>query len=276
MPGEPRLILNGLALGDAKGTFDLHLLDGECLAIAGPAASGKSLLVACLLNEAEPSRGRIIISSPIVSTRAKVRFGRQTVGQIVKGLGSDSAFAEEVLERLALKRYSSTRPDDLSSSQKSAFQIAMCLCSEGSVIVLDGQLDFLDDWVLPEAVALLRKQSADGTSVVVTTRRVDLLHDFDKVILLKQCEPVFLGTVTALKQLCGPEQVTVQTSNGSEMKHLMETFSIEINQMRDGFKFTAHEGQELAAKLLVHGYGDVRAVVVHSPDLESTIKAMLI
>jgi ABC-type multidrug transport system ATPase subunit len=163
---------------------------------------------------------------------------------------------------------------ELSPGQYAACELLGPLLSDAGIILIDGQLDVLDPWTLNDVLKLMRKLQAMGTTFVVTTNRADLLANFDAVIVLKENQVRFAGSVDDLKRLGPPQTVQVSTERQQGVRALVAPFQVSVEKTEDGFRFSTPEGQELAAKLLLEGYGDVLFVVTRPSSLEDALLSL--
>jgi hypothetical protein len=58
------------------------------------------------------------------------------------------------------------------------------------------------------------------------------------------------------------------------VRALVAPFEVSVRDTDDGVVMQASEGQQLAAKLLLEGYGDVKLVVLRSPTLEEALLSL--
>lgn len=197
----------------------------------------------------------------------------QSIAQKDKG-AAKAAHASEALSATRLWEFRQTSLSDLSPSQLAACELLAPLASMANLLIIDGQLDVLDPWVLGDVLGLLRRRMDDGASIIVATNRLEILAEFDWVVLLKSQQIRFAGRLSELDRGV-KESIVIETSNQAAAKALGAPFEVSAEEAADGLILTAPSGQELAAKLLVEGYGDVKTVYVKRPKLSDILIQLL-
>lgn len=269
------LSFQGFALEKGGLTATFNLQRGESLAVMGPAASGKSRLIEVIQGEGAPVRGKVKREGEVSSAGGPL--GRRSRPQAIAQKGpsvSKAVDASESLSACGLWDHRQTPVSDLSPSQIAACELLTPLSSGAHLLVVDGQLERIDPWALRGVLELLRKRMADGAAVVAATHRLDLALEFDWVILLKSGQIRYAGRTRDLAQH-GQETLTVETSNQAAVKALGRPFEVHAEETEGGLLMKAGAGQELAAKLLVQGYGDVRTVLVRSVSVEEVLRGLV-
>lgn len=251
------LRLQRLAI-DTKGhAASLSLAPGESLAIIGPSGSGKSRFLAAALGLVRAERGEtqveeFVLARPIGSKRATPQ-----------GLGKSSrAGSDRLTEALTATGLWEARAQSIASlspNQRLAAEIAELILSEAPLLAIDQQADALDEWTLKLTMERLRGLVREGRGLVLATNRLSLAAECDWVIALRARQVRFAGRLRDLV-VAGEETIEVETDDQPGVRALVEPFATQIESMDEGLRFTASRGQELAAKLLLEGYGDVRAV----------------
>lgn len=270
------LTLHSFALDKSGRTATLSLKQGESLAVVGPGGSGKSRFLSACVGEESPARGtaetsgEVAIASPPSGRRLKP----QSIAQPGKG-ASRADRAAAALTATNLWDARQTPLSDLSPSQLAACELLALLAGSANLLAIDGQLDFLDPWALSGVLDLLRKRMADGATVVVATNRLDLLLEFDWLVVLKSSKIVYAGLTSDLRKLAGEEAVVVETANQVAVKAIGHSFQIDAEETDAGVVLRAPDGQELAARLLLQGYGDVRSVLLKKPDPSEAVRRLI-
>jgi ABC-type multidrug transport system ATPase subunit len=163
---------------------------------------------------------------------------------------------------------------ELSPSQAAAAELLEALLSDAEIALIDGQLDALDPWTLPGVLELLRNQRSNGRTLIVSTHRADLVRELDAVIVLRDSQVRFAGTIEDLLRAGPPHTLEVATDNQAGVRALVAPFRVSIRPLENGVRLEAPEGQELAARLLLEGYGDVKFVVLRPPTIEEALRAI--
>ena len=172
----------------------LHVEQGELLCLVGPAASGKSLLLALLGGQAEPQRGQILVYgrnvgrlSPPKRLELRRRIGylpqgfaplTRTVHDNVlfklRSLGNFREQAEEkailALESTGLIRQQATPAAELPSLDRVRLGLALALCDDPLLLLVDEPLEGLDVSEATEACRLIEQLHTGHLTIVVATR----------------------------------------------------------------------------------------------------------
>jgi hypothetical protein len=92
--------------------------------------------------------------------------------------------------------------------------------------------------------------------------------------VLRAKELRFAGTPDELLRTMASHRLTVSTEHALGVRAIAEPFEVSIQQTPEGLEFRASEGQELAAKLLLEGYGDVRFVIARPATFAEALHAL--
>jgi ABC-type multidrug transport system ATPase subunit len=182
--------------------------------------------------------------------------------------------AAEILLAMQLWEARNTLIADLSPSQTAACELIEPLSSGSDLVLIDGQLDRLDPWTLRSTLDLIGKLRSTGTAFVIATNRPDLMSAFDALIVLKGGQVRFAGTVDDLLRMGPRHTLHVATENRPGVQALIAPFEVSVKQSAEGVILEAAEGQALAARLLLEGYGDVKFVVVRPPTVEEALLSL--
>ena len=184
----------------ALRSLDLHVEEGEFIAVTGPSGSGKTtfLNIAGLLES--PTSGSYLLDGEDVSTLNDARRSRirnQKVGFIFQSFNliPDLNLADNVdvplryrgwsgverrraigdmLDRVGLGSRSNYLPSQLSGGQQQRVAIARALAGKPRFLLADEPTGNLDSEMAEAVMGLLEDINAEGTTIVMVTHDPDL------------------------------------------------------------------------------------------------------
>ncbi|MDP2210547.1 MAG: phosphonate ABC transporter ATP-binding protein [Candidatus Aquicultor sp.] len=203
----------------ALQNVDLHIGEGEFVALLGPSGAGKSTLLRCINGLVRPCRGTVEVDGISVhSSKMALRKVRSQTGMIfqqfnlVKRLKvidnvlcgrlaysniftssikmfprSDVEFALYCLERVGLADKAYQRADQLSGGQQQRVGIARALVQTPKIILADEPVASLDPRSSLNVMNILKKiNQEDGITIVVSLHDLDLARQFaDRMVGIK-------------------------------------------------------------------------------------------
>jgi len=198
---------------------NLHIEQGELVAIMGPSGSGKSTmlnLIGCLdtptsgsyyLEGREVSR---LSSGELAKVRSqKIGFVFQTfnllprlsaLANVELGLryagGSDRKRAMEALTKVGLSDRVNHRPTELSGGEQQRVAIARALAKNPPLILADEPTGNLDSRSGEEVISILTSLHAEqGITLVLITHDLNIAHHCQRIVHLKDGQVVAEETV---------------------------------------------------------------------------------
>ncbi len=198
---------------------NLHIKQGELVAIMGPSGSGKTTilnLIGCLdtptsgryyLEDREVSR---LSSGELAQVRGqKVGFVFQTFNLLPRlsalanvdlGLryagGSDRNRAMEALAKVGLSDRANHRPTELSGGEQQRVAIARALAKNPPLLLADEPTGNLDSRSGEEVISILTSLHVEqGITLVVITHDHNIAHHCQRIIHLKDGQVVSEETV---------------------------------------------------------------------------------
>ena len=193
---------------------DLHIEQGEMVAIMGPSGSGKTTLLNLLGCLDKPTSGSYHLDGKEVSRLssgelAKVRgqkigFVFQTfnllshlsaLANVELGLrysgGGDSRRAVDALDRVGLADRASHRPTELSGGEQQRVAIARALVKKPPVILADEPTGNLDSRSGEEIMSILTAlHTEQGITLIMVTHDLNIAHHCQGIIHIKDGEVV--------------------------------------------------------------------------------------
>ena len=186
--------LNDLAFRyeDMQMQFDLHVEDGECMAVIGPSGAGKSTLLALIAGFERADSGSIRIGAQDVTRlHPSVRpvtmlfqdhnlFAHLDVAANV-GLGihpglkltaADRGRVDAALEQVGLAGFAQRLPSQLSGGERQRVALARSLVRDRPVLLLDEPFAALGPALRREMLDLVRAlQAARGLTVLLVSHQ---------------------------------------------------------------------------------------------------------
>ncbi|MFD2370996.1 ABC transporter ATP-binding protein [Brevibacillus sp. GCM10020057] len=192
--------------------INLHIAQGEFVALCGSSGSGKSTLLNLLAGLTRPDEGSVVVSGEEISRYSENElclFRRRSMGFIFQSYNllpnltalenvelplifagesvrKRRARATEILERVGLAGRLDHKPNELSGGQQQRVSIARALVNEPSIILADEPTGNLDSKTEQEILALMRQMNKErGTTFIIVTHEQEVAEQSDRVIYLQ-------------------------------------------------------------------------------------------
>jgi ABC-type multidrug transport system ATPase subunit len=265
----------GLRLRRNAAPFDLRLTAGDAVAVVGPAGAGKTTLLQSVLGRARPQAGSVSLHGRAAEAGLpgfSLRTSPQSIAR--RACGKNPALAAEALTALGLWDVRRLALSQLSPGLQAACALLPLFAPEAGVLVADGALDQLGPWVLDGAIAALKERATAGACVLAATVRPDVAEAFGDVLVLRNGELRFWGGVEELLDRSRPGEILVEAGDQGAVRAICEPLSLEVEEVPEGLRLSAAQSQEAAARLLLQGYGAVRAVVLRRPTVAEALASL--
>jgi putative ABC transport system ATP-binding protein len=199
----------GDASVDALRGVSLEIPKGQFAAVMGPSGSGKSTLMHILAGLDKPTTGTVAIAGQDIgslSDNGLTLLRRQHIGFIFQffnllpmltaeenillplrlaGEQVDSAWANEIIDKVGLGDRRRHRPAELSGGQQQRVAIARALASRPTVMFADEPTGNLDSQTSAEILELLREMvTTYGQTTVMVTHDANAAAMADRVLFL--------------------------------------------------------------------------------------------
>ena len=236
--------------------LDLDVPRGECFSLLGPNGAGKTTTVEILEGYRPRTGGEVSVlgldpARPTRDWRARVgivlqstgEFEALTVGEVVRHFATyypAPRDPEEVIEAVGLAGKADARAGTLSGGQRRRLDVALGIIGRPELLFLDEPTTGFDPEARKEFWALIRRMSAEGTTILLTTHylyEAEALADRVGVIdggrLIEVGSPATLGgrdtaaTVVSWDGPAGRESVSTDTPT-AEVAKLSAQFGGEV------------------------------------------------
>ncbi|KZE47484.1 macrolide ABC transporter ATP-binding protein [Brevibacillus parabrevis] len=192
--------------------INLHINQGEFVALCGSSGSGKSTLLNLLAGLTKPEEGSVTVSGEEISKFSENQlclFRRKNMGFIFQSYNllpnltalenvelplifagesvkKRRAKATEILNRVGLDGRIHHRPNELSGGQQQRVSIARALVNQPDIILADEPTGNLDSKTEQEILHLMREMNKEnGTTFIIVTHEQEVAEQSDRVIYLQ-------------------------------------------------------------------------------------------
>lgn len=194
----------------ALAGVDLHVAEGEFVAIIGKSGSGKSTLLHILGGLDVPTSGSVIVDGNDIAAMNRTQlalYRRRRVGFIFQqynlipelcvwdnvvfplaldGASIDGAFVEELLTALHIDDKRQMMPSQLSGGEQQRVAIARALAMRPALILADEPTGNLDTITSHEVMGLIRTLSTKlGQTLIVVTHDLDIAQLADRIVEMR-------------------------------------------------------------------------------------------
>ncbi len=193
---------------------NLHIKQGDYIAIIGPSGSGKSTLMNLLGCLDKPSSGNIIIDGSDVSTLNEnelARIRREKIGFIFQkynliptlnalenvelsmgfaGVDSQTRTkkAQELLEMVELSKRLTHKPSEMSGGEQQRVAIARALSNNPSIILADEPTGNVDTKSGDNIMRILEEVNKRGETIIVVTHNMAIAQRAKRVLRIQDGE----------------------------------------------------------------------------------------
>ena len=174
----------------ALAEVSLAVPRGSTLALLGPNGAGKSTLFGCLLGLTTPANGEIRLEGRPITDTDRIRFGyvpervalypQRTVSEnaafFARLKGLPASEADRQLIRVGLNRVCDRKARCLSKGMLQRLGLAIALCGQPKLLVLDEPFNGLDPALLDALQAILREETSRGATVLISTHTMSAVE----------------------------------------------------------------------------------------------------
>ncbi|MCO1603158.1 ABC transporter ATP-binding protein [Desulfosporosinus nitroreducens] len=208
LKGIKKIYANGDIKVAALGGVDLHVGEGEFVAIMGPSGSGKSTMMNILGCLDTPTEGEYFLDGTDVAKATgddlsvirnrKIGFVFQgfnllprtmavenvELPMLYAGMGGKERRTRAIaaLESVGLGDRIHHRPKELSGGQQQRVAIARALVTNPSIILADEPTGNLDSRSSEEVMAIFQRLHAQGNTIIIVTHEPDIAEFTQRIV----------------------------------------------------------------------------------------------
>ena len=174
----------------ALAGVDWQIQQGSIVALLGPNGAGKSTLFGCLLGLTRMTEGEILLRGQPIRDDDRVRFGyvaerialypHRTVWDngmfFVRLKGQPAEDLERQLKRVALYEFRDRKVRQLSKGMLQRLGLAIALCGQPELLVMDEPFNGLDPAHLDELQEILFDEHKRGATLLVSTHTMSAVE----------------------------------------------------------------------------------------------------
>ena len=182
---------------------------GEFVAVVGESGSGKSTLLNLLGGLDTPTSGKVLLDGRdlfAMKERERTIFRRRNIGFVFQAFNlipeltveqnilfpvlldyqkPDTAYLEELLDVLDLRKRRSHLPGQLSGGQQQRVAIARAMAADPEIIYFDEPTSALDPELTGEVLAVMRSLAEEGRTMLVVTHEMGFArHVANRVVFM--------------------------------------------------------------------------------------------
>jgi ABC-2 type transport system ATP-binding protein len=193
---------------------NLQVERGSILALLGPNGAGKSTLFGCLLGLIHPTAGRVRCAGEEISDGARKQFGylperialypHRTVKEnglfFARLKNAQPEDLEYQLKRVGLYHLQGRKVRQLSKGMLQRLGLAIALCGQPQLFVLDEPFNGLDPVLLDESQEIIIQEHQRGATFLIATHTISAIEPLaTHVAVMLYGELAASGTVEQLR-----------------------------------------------------------------------------
>ena len=175
---------------DALKNVEFSLENGSVLALLGPNGAGKSTLFGCLLGLTTPTAGATLLNGRPIAESDRLGFGylservalypQRTVWENATFFAQLKGFSrfevERQLKRVGLYSVHQRKTRQLSKGMLQRLGLAIALCGEPELFVLDEPFNGLDPALLEALQRILLEENKRGATLLISTHTMSAVE----------------------------------------------------------------------------------------------------
>jgi ABC-type multidrug transport system, ATPase component len=205
----------------ALQNIDLGVERGAVLALLGPNGAGKSTLFGCLLGLTLPTHGEILLNGQAITDSDRSNFGyvaervalywhrsvKDNSVLFARLKGHAAASALKQLSRLGLDTVADRPVCQLSKGMLQRLGLAIALCGEPELLILDEPFNGLDPALLDVFQEILRQEIQRAATLLISTHTISAVEPLaTNVAVLLEGRLAAHGSVSELRETYPDEE----------------------------------------------------------------------
>jgi ABC-type multidrug transport system ATPase subunit len=202
----------------ALAQIDLVMDRGSVIALLGPNGAGKSTLFGCLLGFTQPTAGKILFEGHSIDENSRACFGYvservalyphrsiwENGGFFAKIKGHTETEFEHQLKRVGLYHVRERKVRQLSKGMLQRLGLAIALCGQPDLLVLDEPFNGLDPALLETLQNILHEENKRGATLLVSTHTMSAIEPLaTHVAILLSGQLAAFQTIEEMRRLHG-------------------------------------------------------------------------
>jgi len=202
----------------ALNRVDFSVEPGQIMALLGPNGAGKSTLFGCLLGLLRPSAGEILLREHSITPADRLQFGylpERLALYPQRSMWDNGIFfarlknhpreeLERQLKRVGLYALADRPVRQLSKGMLQRLGLAIALCGQPELLVLDEPFNGLDPALLDGLQKILREENDRGATLLISTHTMSAIEPLGThAAILLQGELAASGTLDELRTAQG-------------------------------------------------------------------------
>lgn len=213
---EPILEISGLQkhFGPVKAvngvSFRIH--KGECYGLLGPNGAGKSTTMEIIEQIISPDKGEILYKGKPIDSRYKLEIGVQFQQTALPGfltvkealstfcqLYPNSLPMDELITTCQLTEFVNQRHEHISGGQRQRLLLAVALCSDPQLVILDEPTTGLDPQARRHLWEIVKNIKKQGKTILLTTHYMDEAYELcERIGIMEKGKILLEGTPSDL------------------------------------------------------------------------------
>jgi ABC-2 type transport system ATP-binding protein len=239
--------------------------EGTCFGLLGPNGAGKSTTIECIEMVSKPTSGKILFKGSPTNRNFLVSLGVQfqetalppklTVKECLEffsNLYEKSVPIEELIEKCQLGEYLNQQHDKISGGQRQRLLLAVALCHDPELVMLDEPTTGLDPQSRRNLWDLVKSIKAKGKTIILTTHYMDEAYELcDEIAIMDHGKIIALGSPQELLRENFKTVVIVIPKSGNEnfLEAVKVLGEIEIQEQQNHFEVRTESLNETLSQL---------------------------